>query len=136
MTNFGVWKDGQLAPGQTTTNGCSSGAYIILPDDQQQATVYVAISFISLEQAHINLKIQTNLQSFDAIRELVQQKWLDEISRFEVSAQWNPEAEIKFNTAIVHSLSSPTQWDESNGVYLGVDGQVHTKPDYMEHIYT
>ena len=43
---------------------------------------------------------------------------------------------IKFYSAIVHSLSSPTQWDESNGVYLGFDGQVHTKPDYMQHVYT
>ncbi|CAF2152213.1 unnamed protein product [Rotaria magnacalcarata] len=135
-TNFGVWTNGHLAQGQTTTDGCSSGAYVILPDDQQQVTVYVDISFISIEQAHINLQVQTELQLFDCIRELVQQKWSNEISRFEVSAEWNREAEIKFNTAIVHSLSIPTQWDESNGVYLGFDGQVHTKPDYMEHIYT
>ncbi len=94
--------------------------------------------------------MQTQLESFDSIRQLVQQKWLNEISRFEVrsvfkkieylspqvSAAWNPEAEIIFNSAIAHSLSSPTQWDESTGVYLGVDGQVHTKSDYMEHIYT
>ncbi|CAF3392334.1 unnamed protein product [Rotaria socialis] len=135
-TNFGVWTNGHLVQGQTTTDGCSSGAYVILPDDQQQVTAYVGISFISIEQAHINLQVQTELQLFDSIRELVQQKWFNEISRFEVSAEWNREAEIKFNTAIVHSLSSPTQWDESNGVYLGFDGQVHTKPDYMEHIYT
>lgn len=43
---------------------------------------------------------------------------------------------IKFYSSLVHSLSSPTQWDESNGVYLGFDGQVHTKPDYMDHVYT
>ncbi len=41
-----------------------------------------------------------------------------------------------FNTALVHSSSSPTQWDESNGVYLGFDGQIHTLPDYMQHFYT
>ena len=33
-------------------------------------------------------------------------------------------------------MSSPTIWDESNGVYLGFDNKVHTKPDYMDHIYT
>ena len=33
-------------------------------------------------------------------------------------------------------MSSPTIWDESNGVYLGFDGKVHTKPQYMDHVYT
>ncbi|CAF4504117.1 unnamed protein product, partial [Rotaria magnacalcarata] len=52
--------------------------------------------------------MQTNMfQSFDSLRTIVQQKWLDELSRFEVSAEWDREAEIKFNSALVHSLSSP-----------------------------
>ncbi|CAF4759608.1 unnamed protein product, partial [Rotaria sp. Silwood2] len=70
-------------PRQTTTDGCSSGAYAILPANQQQVTVYVGISFVSIEQARINLQTQTNLESFDSIRELIQQKWLNELSRFE-----------------------------------------------------
>ncbi|CAF3147808.1 unnamed protein product [Rotaria socialis] len=135
-TDFGVWTNGSLVHEQTAADGCSSGAYIILPADQEQVTVYVGMSFVSIEQARTNLQMQTQLKSFDAIRETVQQKWLNEIARFEVSADWNHEAVIKFNSAIVHSLSSPTQWDESNGVYLGFDGQIHTKPDSMEHFYT
>ncbi|CAF3663915.1 unnamed protein product [Adineta steineri] len=137
LTQFGTWNHGQITEGQTEIDGCSSGAYIILPDEQEQVTMYVGISFVSIEQARTNLKIQTNtLQSFDSMRTVVQQKWLDELARFEVSADWDRDAEIKFNTAIVHSLSSPTIWDESNGVYLGYDGKVHTKPDYMQHVYT
>ncbi|CAF1573665.1 unnamed protein product [Rotaria sordida] len=136
-SKFGVWNNGQIIEGQNEIDGCSSGAYIILSNEQEQITMYVGISFISIEQARTNLHVQTNMfQSFDSIRTIVQQKWLDEIERFEVSAEWDREAEIKFNTALVHSLSSPTQWDESNGVYLGFDGQIHTKPDYMQHVYT
>ena len=33
-------------------------------------------------------------------------------------------------------MCSPTIWDESNGVYLGYDQKIHTKPDFMEHVYT
>lgn len=83
-TDFGVWKNGRLVPAKTTIDGCSSGVYVILPADQQQITVYVGISFVSIEQARTNLQVQTQLKSFDSIRELIQQKWLDEISRFEV----------------------------------------------------
>ena len=135
-TDFGVWTNDVLLHGQTTANGCSSGAFIILPSDQQQVTFYVGISFVSIEQAAVNLEIQTNLQSFDSLREFVQQKWLNELVRFKVDASWNRDGEIKFYTAIVHSMSSPTIWDESNGVYLGFDNKIHIKPNYMEHIYT
>jgi predicted alpha-1,2-mannosidase len=135
FTDFGTWQDGNFTRGHTQANGCTSGAYVIVP--QQQITVYAAISFVSLEQARTNLNLQTlNLQPFDSIRDRVQQKWANETNRFEVSADWNHDAEIIFNTALVHSLSSPSQWDESNGVYLGFDNQVHTLPDYMQHFYT
>jgi predicted alpha-1,2-mannosidase len=140
LSNFGTWQDGHIANGHTHADGCSSGAYVILPDSRtgdQQITIYVAISFVSLEQARTNLKMQTlTLQPFDSLRELIQEKWNKEMNRFEVSATWDRDAEMIFNTAIVHSLSSPTQWDESNGVYLGFDKQIHTLPEYMQHFYT
>ena len=82
---FGTWKDGQVTEGLNHTDGCSSGAYIVLPDGLESVTMYVGLSYISIEQARTNLQLQTNmLQPFDSIRATVQQKWLDEISRFEV----------------------------------------------------
>jgi putative alpha-1,2-mannosidase len=84
-TKFGIWNNGKITEDQNEIDGCSSGAYIILPDGQEQTTMYVGISFISIEQARTNLKLQTNtFQSFDSIRTIVQQKWLDELARFEV----------------------------------------------------
>jgi putative alpha-1,2-mannosidase len=84
-SKFGIWNNGQITEGLNQTDGCLSGAYIILPDDQEQVTMYMGISYISIEQARTNLQLQTNMfQSFDAIRTIVQQKWLDELSRFEV----------------------------------------------------
>ena len=84
-TNYGIWNNGEITEGKNEIDGCSSGGYIILPDEPNQVTMYVGISFISIEQARTNLHMQTNMfQSFDSMRTIVQQKWLDEISRFEV----------------------------------------------------
>ena len=84
-SNFGIWKDGQITEGLNQTDGCTTGAYLVLPDDQDQVTMYMGISYISIEQARTNLQLQTKMfQSFDSMRTLVQQKWLDELSRFEV----------------------------------------------------
>ena len=134
-TKFGIWNNGKIVQGQNQTDGCSSGGYIVVPDDQ--ITIYVGVSYVSLEQARTNLQMQTNMfQSFDSVRNLTEQKWLNELAKFEVHADWNHDAEVKFYSNLVHSLSSPTIWDESNGVYLGYDNKIHTKPDYMQHIYT
>ncbi|CAF2809292.1 unnamed protein product [Rotaria sp. Silwood2] len=61
--------------------------------------------------------MQIELKPFDVICELVQNKWFDKMSRFEITVEWNHEA------------------DESNGVYLSIDSQIHHKPDNIEHIY-
>ncbi|CAF4968514.1 unnamed protein product, partial [Rotaria socialis] len=42
-----------------------------LPANQQQVTIYVGISFVSIEQARDNLEIQTKLESFDSIRDWI-----------------------------------------------------------------
>jgi putative alpha-1,2-mannosidase len=105
-TDFGVWTNGHLEHGQTVADGCSSGAYVILSDNLQQVTVYVAISFISIEQARTNLQMQTQLQSFDSIRELVQQKWINEISRFEVRSVAKKQQILEINNYIRRHLQS------------------------------
>jgi putative alpha-1,2-mannosidase len=69
-------------------------------------TVYVAISFISIEQARTNLQMQTQLQSFDSIRELVQQKWINEISRFEVRSVAKKQQILEINNYIRRHLQS------------------------------
>ncbi len=48
--------------------------------------VYVEIRFMSLEQPHTTSQMQTNLQPFGVLREVLQQKWLDVLSQFNVSA--------------------------------------------------
>ena len=84
-SNFGIWNNGEIFEGQDHSDSCSSGAYLSLPSEQDEVTMYVGISFVSIEQARTNLHMQTNnFQSFDAIKSLVQQKWLDELSRFQV----------------------------------------------------
>ena len=85
-SKFGIWNEGKIVEGQREVDGCSTGAYIILPDDPDQVTMYVGISFVSVDQARTNLLMQTNtFEPFETIRLRVQQKWLDELSKFEVS---------------------------------------------------
>ena len=96
LTHFGVWENGKIYEGRQDIDGCSTGAYIVLPTGQEQVIMYVGISFVSIEQARTNLQMQTTgFQAFDTIRTLVQQKWLDEMARFEVGDRMSEIGERK-----------------------------------------
>ena len=53
------------------------GAYIVLDDNDNEITLYVGISYISIDQAKINLMKETNncASSFEEIKTLVQNDW-------------------------------------------------------------
>ena len=53
------------------------GAYIILNQNDSEITLYVGISYISIDQAKINLMKETNNceSSFEEIKILVQNEW-------------------------------------------------------------
>ncbi|CAF0869864.1 unnamed protein product [Didymodactylos carnosus] len=133
ITDYGIWNDSKLYPKQLNASQCNSGAYLTFLNEQ--VNILVGISFVSIEQARVNLQMETGYQSFDKILQSVQTKWLDEFNRFEIDG-WNNDEIIKFNTALYHSLMSPTIWSEANGIYLGWDGQIKVKPDHMDHVYT
>ncbi|CAF4390834.1 unnamed protein product, partial [Didymodactylos carnosus] len=133
ITDYGVWNDNKLYPKQLNASACNSGAYLMF--SSEQVNILVGISFVSIEQARVNLRMETEYQSFDKILELVQDKWLAEFNRFEIDG-WDNDEMSKFNTALYHSLMSPTIWNDANGVYLGWDGQIKVKPDHMDHVYT
>ena len=60
---------------------------------------------------------------------------MKELNRFDITTS-DKDSETKFYSGIYHSLMSPTKWSEANGVYFGFDFKVHTKPDYMNFVYT
>lgn len=65
--------------------------------------------------------------------------WTDEFRRFSVELKSGKSKEDDltiFYTSLYHSLLSPTKWSEANGLYLGFDMQIHTKPDDMDSVYT
>lgn len=93
--------------------------------------IAVGISYVSEENALLNLKAETeNLTiDFDGIRENAAAEWEDALSVIKIDSD-NKEIKTNFYTALYHSMIMPTDFTDVNGEYLGFDKQVHVAEGY------
>jgi predicted alpha-1,2-mannosidase len=123
-----------INPGKTNTRGTHIGAYVEQLGSNT-VTLYVGVSFISVDQARKNLvsdlaKLsQSKLPTFDAVRQDSQNVWRDQLNRIKVTTD-NTVDKVKFYTAFYHTMCSPTIYTESGNTYLGFDKKVHTGDDF------
>lgn len=89
----------------------------------------VAISFVSVENAKMNLEAEAGSRNFDQVRDNAVAKWEDRLSSITISSS-DPEIMTVFYTALYHSLIMPTNFTDVNGEYLGFDKQVHVADGY------
>ncbi len=93
--------------------------------------IAVGISYVSEENALLNLKAETeNLTlDFDSIREKAAAEWEDALSVIKIDSD-DKEIKTNFYTALYHSMIMPTDFTDVNGEYLGFDKQVHVAEGY------
>jgi len=125
FATWGTWKDWDLYPNEITQRGEVAGAYFSFASE---ATVpveaQVGISFISIEQAKLNLETEMTDWDFDAARLETENYWETELSR--IDARSTDEESLKiFYSSLYHAFQMPTLFTDVNGKYLGFDDQVH-----------
>ncbi len=86
-------------------------------------TVKVALSGVSCEGALKNLKAEAASVSFDEIRHRARQAWDNELDRFSIQADENDK--VIFYTALYHSMLTPNIYQDVDGRYRGLDGEIH-----------
>ena len=85
--------------------------------------MFVGISFISIEQAKINLNEISDL-SFDFIQNNAENEWFEILSTIEVKGGSDYNKTV-FYSALYKAYAVPTTFSEVGGRYLGFDGKVH-----------
>lgn len=89
----------------------------------------LAVSFVSVENAKLNLEAEAGGLTFDDVRDNAVADWEDHLSAISISTQ-DDEIRTIFYTALYHSMIMPTNFTDVNGEYLGFDKQVHTAEGY------
>ena len=86
--------------------------------------VKVGISAVSVEGARANLDAEVPGWDFDAVRKQAEDKWNAKLSKVEVSGGTREQQRI-FYTALYHTYVAPYIFNDVDGNYRGMDGQVH-----------
>ena len=84
----------------------------------------VGISPVSVENAALNLKEETDGKSFDAIASNADNEWNEQLSKIEIVTP-NETDKVKFYTALYHSMFAPATFNDVNGEYRGADGKIY-----------
>ncbi|MBQ2847290.1 MAG: GH92 family glycosyl hydrolase [Clostridia bacterium] len=88
----------------------------------------IGISYVSEENAMLNLKSETDGLSFDDVRENAAKAWEERLSSIKISG--DDETKTIFYTSLYHSMIMPTDFTDVNGEYLGFDKKTHVAEGY------
>ncbi|MBR3803080.1 MAG: GH92 family glycosyl hydrolase [Clostridia bacterium] len=91
----------------------------------QSVELKVGISFVSTDNAMLNLKAETDGLGFDGVYKKAVQAWEDNLSVIKIDTG-DEDIKTVFYTALYHTMIMPSNFTDVNGEYLGFDKQVHT----------
>lgn len=119
---FGGWKDGKLVSIQNKIEGEKTGAYVSFATKKGEVRqMKVAISYVSTEQARLNLTTELPHWNFDKIRAEARADWNNWLSRMEIEGGTLVE-QRRFYTDLWHALQGRRIVNDVNGKYLDMTG--------------
>jgi predicted alpha-1,2-mannosidase len=86
--------------------------------------VKTGISGVSVEGALKNLEAEIPDWDFERVRLAAHDSWQRELSRIRIETSNQKHREI-FYSALYHTMLAPTLFDDVDGQYRGMDGEVH-----------
>ncbi|MAS68600.1 MAG: alpha-1,2-mannosidase [Flavobacteriaceae bacterium] len=119
-----VWKDSEIFESNEVT-GKNSGAIFSFDTSKEKIVNYkISISYVSTENAKLNLNSENLSFSFDSYRENNTKSWNKHLNKIKVDSNDNDRL-IQFYTSFYRSLIHPNIVSDKNGEYMGADFKVH-----------
>jgi predicted alpha-1,2-mannosidase len=106
-------------PGKKTTQ-----IFLLGKSDGTPVIVKVGISAVSVEGARRNLDAEVPGWDFDAVRQQGEAAWNAKLGKIEVSGGSREQQRI-FYSALYHCYVAPYIFNDVDGNYRGMDGEVH-----------
>ncbi|MBX2925503.1 MAG: GH92 family glycosyl hydrolase [Chitinophagaceae bacterium] len=126
----GVWSQGLYYDNfEREIAGNDIGAYACFETgDQEQVMVQVAVSFVSVANARLNLQKEQPGIDFERVKENAVAKWKKELSVIQVEGGTEDDR-IKFYTALYHVLIHPSVFNDVNGESPAMEGDRIVRAD-------
>jgi predicted alpha-1,2-mannosidase len=99
-------------------------AVLVVENAAEPLLVKVALSAVSVENAKLNLQAELPGWNFAAAAKAARKAWNDELSKISIKTDDDHVRRI-FYTAMYHTMTAPSVFNDVNGEYRGADGEVH-----------
>jgi predicted alpha-1,2-mannosidase len=133
FASVGTWQGEKVSPGSRSVKGAKAGGFVTFDTTTGRAVrVKVGLSYVSAENARLNLRAENAGWDFDAVRARARARWNDALRRIEVSGGTLDERQV-FYTALYHTLLHPTIFSDANGQYPGFDDKVHSSRTHTQY---
>ena len=101
--------------------GDDIGAYLTFHTEEgEQVEVQMGVSFVSIENARLNLDTEQQGKNFSQVLEEARRRWNDDLSRILVEGG-TEEQKTVFYTALYHTLIHPNILQDVNGEYPAME---------------
>ena len=101
--------------------GDDVGAYFTFKSEEsEEVEVQLGVSFVSIENARLNLDTEQKGKDFNQIKQEAHDKWNDDLSRIQVEGGSEDQKTV-FYTALYHILMHPNILQDVNGQYPAME---------------
>ena len=128
----GLELDGKPLPaGQFEVKGKSVRAHLdYQTPNRRQIVLRVGLSATSIEGAKRNLQAEISAYDFETVRRSASAAWNQALSPIRIES---PDANVRqtFYSALYHTMTAPTLYNDADGSYCGPDRKVHHRPGFQ-----
>lgn len=119
---FGAWKKGKLIEVENEIEGAKTGAYVSFATQaNEQRMMKVGISYVSSEQARLNINTELDHWDFDKSVVDARDDWNNWLSKIEIEGGTEIE-QRRFYTDLWHALQGRRIISDVNGKYCDMTG--------------
>lgn len=126
IAGYKIWKDGALLEGSAT-----HGEKVVVnlefepQTDETVIELRLALSYTSMDNARMNLEMETANRTFEEIQNYSASAWESILSRIRIEGGAEKQRRI-FYTALCRAFQMPTTFHDTNGEYRGFDREIHS----------
>ncbi|MCW3092477.1 MAG: glycosyl hydrolase family 92 [Ferruginibacter sp.] len=132
IASFGTWDNTTVNPSSIEQLGTRMGAYINFKTRAgEKIALRIGTSFISLDQARINMAKEISGRSFEQLVASTRNTWQANLACMKPEGITEDQQAI-FYTALFHTMQFPREFSEYGKYYSAFDDQVHTGTSYTD----
>ena len=120
-----LWRESDILDAKEVTGKDSGVLFSFDTTKDKEVNYKISISYVSTENARLNLNYEKLDFSFDSFSDFNRISWNKHLNKIKVDSN-DKDRLIQFYTSFYRSLIHPNLVSDANGEYMGADFKVHT----------